>query len=120
MKYSRTVDEVAGFNNSPLGGEFITSGERDFAAMNVAVGSSVIYNTSKGTSGIVTAVTDNRIDATGVHFDPGDFFYVTLDPSWTVQNSDGPLIEVECKRCGWSYPAKELVGGLCKTCIDEA
>lgn len=119
MRRTFEVSEVSGFNDSPIGGEYITSGERDFAAMNVVAASSVIYNSSKGTSGTVTTVTDNRIDATGVWFDPGDFFYVTLDSDWTLQTDDGPVIDVECRRCGFSYPNNQLMDGVCKTCQDD-
>lgn len=116
MKTIRTITEVSGFNDSPVAGEFITSGDRDFVAMGVTV-ASTLTNAMTGLTATVTAVSGNRIDATGLWFNPGDFFYV--DCSWVVQNTDGPTVDVECKRCGWSYPAKDLVGNLCKTCIDK-
>ena len=69
-------------------------------------------------SGIVSAVTASRIDAP-VYFKSGDLFRVTLDSAWTIQNEDVVVITIECRRCGFSYPSKELTNGLCKVCIDE-
>jgi len=118
MERTTTITELSGHNESPIGGNFITSSNRDFVNRHVVAGSSELYNMSTGESGTVSAVTSSRIDAP-VYFKPGDFFRVTLDSDWILQNDDGPVITVECNQCGFSYPRKELVNGLCKTCIDE-
>ena len=120
MKHTTSVSDLSGTNESPIGGDFIISLSRDFITRRVVVWNSILYNKSKGLSGMVSAVTSTRIDAVGTQFSPGDFFLVTLATPWIIQNSDGPVIEVECNRCGFSYPNKELVNGLCKWCIDKS
>jgi hypothetical protein len=119
MRTTRTVSLLEGTNESPLAGDFVISSERDFIVRGVVVGVSTLYNKSSGVSGLVTAVASNRIDAIGVSFKPGDFFQVSLSSSWIVQTDDGPVVDVECNRCGFSYPNKELTGGLCKVCQDQ-
>ncbi len=119
MKHTTTVSNLDGVNESPIGGDFITSTNRDFVTRRVVVGVSVLSNKSNGRSGIVSVVTATRIDAPDTRFKPGDFFSVTLSTPWTLQTSDGPVIEVECNQCGFSYPSKELTLGLCKVCIDQ-
>lgn len=119
MKHITTVLDLSGTNESPIGGDFIISSNRDFVTRRVVVGISTLYNKSKGLSGLVSVVTASRIDAVGTKFDPGDLFLVTLSTPWTLQTDDGPVIEVECNRCGYSYPSKELQNGLCKWCIDK-
>ena len=120
MKYTTTVSELSGTNESPVEGDFIISSNRDFITRRVVVGVSTLYNKTKGLSALIDTVTANQIDAVGTNFSPGDFFLVSLAVPWTVQTDDGPVIEIECNRCGWSYPQKELVNGLCKTCIDKS
>ena len=120
MKHTTTTSELTGTNESPIGGNFIIATNREFVTRKVVVGISTLYNKSKGLSGLVSAVTETRIDAPGVNFSPGDFFAVSLDTPWTLQTDDGPVIEVECNRCGFSYPSKELTRGLCSTCIDRS
>ncbi len=120
MRVTRTVSELVGTNESPLSGAFITSSNRDFVTKGVVVGVSTLYNQSNGTSALVTAVTASRIDALGLSFNPGDFWKVSLSAPWTVQQDGIPSIEIQCKRCGWSYPAKELIKGRCQTCTDES
>lgn len=118
MKHTVEVTELSGFNESPIAGNFIKS-SRDFDTRNVTVGVSVLTNSMTGLSGTVTAVSDETITAAGMSFSPGDFFYVTLSAPWTLQNSDMPIIEVECKVCGFSYPRKQLVRGICSVCLDK-
>ena len=119
MKVIRTVSELTGFNESPIGGAFITSSNRDFITRGVVVGISTLYNQTNATSALVTTVTSSRIDALGLSFTPGDLWKVSLATPWTVQDDSGiPLVESQCKRCGWNYPAKVLVGGRCPTCVD--
>jgi len=119
MKHTITTSELTGTNESSVGGNFMVSSNRDFITRRVVVGISTLTNKTKGLSGLVSVVTATRIDAPGVDFSPGDFFSVTLESPWTLQTDDGPVIEVECDRCGFSYPSKELSLGLCKTCIDK-
>jgi hypothetical protein len=119
MKYTITTSELSGTNESPIGGNFVVSSNRDFITRRVVVGISTLTNKTKGLSGLVSAVAVTRIDAPGVNFSPGDFFSVTLESPWTIQTDDGSVIEVECNRCGFSYPSRELSLGLCKTCIDK-
>ena len=35
-------------------------------------------------------------------------------------NSDGPIIEIQCNLCGFSYPSSELTEGLCRWCVDKS
>lgn len=118
MKHTTSISDLSGTNESPVEGDFIVSSNRDFITRRVVAGISILYNKSKGLSGLVSVVTTSRIDAAGTKFSPGDFFLVTLATPWTIQTDDGPVIEVECNRCGFSYPDKELTNGLCKWCID--
>ncbi len=120
MKHTTTISELSGTNESPIGGNFIISSNRDFITRRVVVGISTLYNKTKNLSGLVTAVTASRIDAGGTNFKPGDFFLVSLETPWVIQTSDGPVIEVECRRCGFSYPTKELVNDYCSVCRDQA
>jgi hypothetical protein len=119
MKHTVSVSDLSGFNESPLSGDFIVSSNRDFVTRRVVVGISILYNQTKKLFGIVSAVTPSRIDAPGTKFNSGDMFLVTLATPWVIQNSDGPVIEVECNVCGYSYPTKELSMGRCKWCIDQ-
>ncbi len=117
MKHTTTTSILSGTNESPIGGQFIISTNRDFVIRNVTVGVSVLTNKTTENSGVVTSVSATQVNAP-VAFTPGDFFEVTLSTPWTLQTTNGVVIEVECNRCGWSYPSKELVRGLCKTCVD--
>ena len=121
MKVTRTVSELYGHNESPTTGQFIKSSNRNFITKGVVVGVSTLYNQSYGLSGLVTTVTASRIDALGVPFNPGDLWKVSLDTAWTVANEDGiPLVEIQCKRCGWSYSKDQLTNGRCVTCQDAS
>lgn len=119
MRHTWTVSELSGLNRAQAAGDYIEDFERDFVTRGVVVGSSTLYNKSKGLSALVTGVTSTRVTATGTNFVPGEMYVVSLDTAWTVQTPDGPLIEVECNICGFSYPAKELTKGRCKVCIDK-
>ena len=119
MKHTWTIDRLSGYNRSQSNGDFIEDANREFVTKGVVVGVSMLYNKETNVSGLVTAVTENRIDALGVGFKRGDPYVVLLSTAWTMQNSDGALIEVECSRCGFSYPSKELTNGRCKVCIDK-
>ena len=119
MRTTRTVDYLEGTNESPASGDFIISSERDFVNRGVTAAASVLYNQSTGDYATVTAVTATRVDATGCAFKPGDFFQVSLPTAWTVQTDDGPVINVDCNICGFSYPNKEMNRGVCKTCQDK-
>jgi hypothetical protein len=118
MRVTRTVTELTGTNESPIGGNFIIDTGRSFVSQNVVSGVSILTNKSTNLSSLVTTVTATRLDA-NVAFKPGDFYSVTLSSAWTVQNSDGPIVDIECKRCGFSYPSWELTGGLCEWCVDN-
>ena len=118
MKHTVEVSELSGHNESPVAGNYIVSSNRDFTNRFVTVGSSVLYNETLGTSATVTAVTATQIDAATVFY-PGDMWRVTLSANWTLQNSDMPVIEVECNICGFSYPQKDMLRGICKTCQDK-
>lgn len=118
MKVTRTISELVGVNSSSKAGEYIEGPNRDFITKGVVVGVSILYNQTNERSATVTSVTSSRIDALGLGFNPGDFWKVSLSTPWTVQTEDGPLVEVQCKRCGFSYPNKTLVKGRCPTCVD--
>lgn len=120
MKHTWTIDQISGYNRAQSNGDFIEDTNREFATRGVVVGVSILYNKETNVSGLVTDVTDDRVDATGVSFKRGDPYVVTLNADWTMANTDGPLIEVECNRCGFSYPSKELTRRLCKVCIDKS
>jgi hypothetical protein len=119
VKHIWTITQLSGYNRSQSGGDFIEDANREFVTKGVIIGISVLWNKSTDLSSFVTNVTANRIDAVGVNFKCGDPYIVTLNTPWTMQTSDGPLIEVECNLCGFSYPNKELSLGRCKTCQDE-
>jgi hypothetical protein len=119
VKHTWTITQLSGYNRSQSNGDFIEDANREFVTKGVIIGLSILWNKSTDISGLVTNVTVDRIDAVGVHFNRGDPYIVTLNTPWTMQNSDGPLIEVECALCGFSYPNKELSLGRCKTCQDK-
>jgi hypothetical protein len=119
MKHTWTIDQLSGYNRSQTNGEFIEDANREFSTKGVVVGVSTLYNKETDASGLVTTVTADRIDALGVRFKRGDLYVVTLAADWTMQNDDGPLVEVECNMCGFSYSMKELTRGRCKVCIDK-
>ena len=140
MKHTTTTLVLSGTNESPIAGLFVVGSTRDFVTRGVVAGVSMLYNRTTGAYGSVATVTPTTIQAVSVDspdwfegegwfvggwfgnflwFSPGDFFEVTLASPWTLQTADGPVIEVECNRCGWSYPNRVLVNGLCKTCIDQ-
>lgn len=119
MRTTWTISELSGINRAVASGDYVEDYERYFTTKGVAAGTCTLYNKSNGTSAVVSAATATRVTAAGIVFYPGDFYVVTLPTAYMMQNSDGPLIEVECNRCGFSYPAKELVKGLCEVCIDK-
>ena len=118
MKHTTTTSILSGTNESPIVGQFIVGVGRDFIVRGVVTGVSVLTNKTTRKSGLVTGVAAAQVNAS-VTFNPGDFFEVTLAAPWIMQTADGPVIEVECKRCGWSFPNRALVNGLCKVCIDK-
>ena len=118
MKHTTTTSILSGTNESPVVGQFIVSTGRDFIVRGVVAGVSVLTNKTTGMSGLVTGVAAAQVNAS-VTFNPGDFFEVTLPTPWVIQTIDGPVIEVECNQCGWSFPSKVLTQGLCKVCIDK-
>jgi hypothetical protein len=119
MKHTWTISELSGINRAQAAGDYIEDYERDFLTKGVVAVTDTLYNDTTGTSGAVSAVTDDKVTAAGMAFKPGDFYRVSITATYVMQNSDGPLIEVECNICGWSYPAKDLVRGRCKVCIDK-
>ena len=118
MRVTTNYLDLSGTNESPQPGNFIVDSGRQFISQNVVVGVSVLTNTRYGTSGVVTQVTQTKINAP-VLFSPGDFYTVTLASPWTLQNSDGPVITVECRVCGFSYPEKDMNDEVCKWCQDR-
>lgn len=120
MRVVRTVSEFYGTNEAPIAGAFIQSSNRDFITRGVVIGVSTLYNQTNGTSALVSAASATRLDAVGISFNPGDLWRVTLPTPWTVQEDGVSSVEIQCKRCGWSYPKKTLVKGLCPTCVDES
>jgi hypothetical protein len=118
MKHTIEIFDLSGLNESPVSGDFIISSNRDFVTRGVTT-ASIITNGKSGISGTVSAVTASKITSTGMMFNPGDPFHVTLAVGWILQNADVPVIEVECNVCGFCYPQKQLTKGRCKTCIDK-
>lgn len=143
MKHTTTVYELQGMHDGPNASAYLISSTGDFITRGVlgshtfgcgnlygdghvyaeataeSVSPSILYNMTKGISGFVQAITSTTILAENVPFSPGDFFIVTLPLGWTRQTVDGPVIEVECNVCGFSYPSKLLSRGKCKVCQDE-
>jgi hypothetical protein len=119
MKHTWTVSELAGINQAITPGEFIEDDNRDFSNRGVVVGVSILTNVDTNISSLVTGVTTTKVSAIGVSFNCGDLYKVTLATPWTMQNSDGSLIEVECNICGFSYPKDKLIRGKCKVCQDQ-
>ena len=119
MRTTRTTSLLEGINEAPVSGNYIISANRDFVTRGVVVGVSTLYNKTTDTSALVTTVTATQINALGMVFKPGDFFQVSLAAPWMVQTDDGLVVDVECNRCGFSYPDKELIRGLCVTCRDK-
>jgi hypothetical protein len=119
MKHTWTISELTGLNKALSLGEYIEDEERYFTTKGVVTGVSLLTNVDTGISSLVTSATETKVGAVGVTFQPGDFYIVTLASDYTMQNSDGPLIEIECSLCGFSYPSKELTNGRCKVCIDK-
>lgn len=118
MRVVRTVSEFYGTNEAPIAGAYIQSSNRDFVTRGVVVGVSTLYNQTNGTSALVSTATATRLDAVGISFNPGDLWKVDLPTPWTVQEDGLVLVEIQCKRCGWSYPKKSLTNGLCQVCVD--
>ncbi len=139
MGITRTVSVLQGFNHTPYLGKLIKDPNQDFVRRGVVAGVSVVRRVKDNVHAVVTTVTPDTIEtagdwfadewfelprghwfsATGIEFEYGDFYEVTLVAPWVVQNSDSPILDVECRRCGFSYPKKELQNGLCEECIDE-
>lgn len=120
MKTYFSIDELTGMNGSPVSGEFIIEEGAKFVRAGVSVGVSVLYNKDTGTSGLVTSVAEARIDATGVLFKQGQPYLVTLPTAWTLTDpvDNIPSVDIECKRCGFSFPNTKLTDGYCQVCYD--
>lgn len=120
MKTYFSVNELTGMNGSPVAGEFITEPSAKFVRAGVTVGSSVLYNKETDKSATVTNVTETRIDATGVSFKPGQSYLVTLPSAWTLTDpaDNAPVVDIECKVCGFSFPQNKLTEGKCQVCYD--
>src|SRR5574343_466151 len=117
MRHVVLVGKFAGFNNSPSGGYFLIVRDRPLGDDNIWPGLT-IHNNSTGVSGIILRIVDETVYTT-VWINPGEFYTICLSKPWTLANSDGPVIEIDCRLCGWSYPREQLVNGLCWTCQDD-
>lgn len=119
MKSYFSVNELTGMNGSPVAGEFITEDGAKFIRAGVN-NTCTLYNKTANKSALVTTVTETRIDATGLFFNPGDAYLVTLPAAWTLTDPEDniPVVDIECKRCGFSFPKNKLVDGVCQVCYD--
>ncbi len=120
MKTYFQVTELTGFNQSPVLGEFIQDAGHNFTRAGVAIGLSVLYNMETGVSSAVTGFTATTVEATGVAFKQGQPYVVSLPVPWTITDpaDNIPITDIECKRCGFSFPKDQLVEGVCKVCYD--
>ena len=117
MRTTHTITELDGAHHGAASLTLNDPGQA-FVVTGVVVGQSVLTNVDTGFSGVVSAVTETTVQST-VLFKPGDLYIVTLPVPWIVQNSDGPIYDVECKRCGFSFPTDELTDGWCQVCYDD-
>ena len=120
MKSYFQITELTGFNQSPTSGDFILDGGNKFIRSGVVIGVSILYNMETGISSLVTDVTEETITATGVPFKQGQPYIVTLSVPWTITDPDEniPITDIECKRCGFSFPSNKLIEGVCRDCYD--
>lgn len=120
MKTYIKVSELTGFNQSPVAGDFIKDDGQLFVRSGVVIVLSTLYNMETGVSGLVTGVTETTVTAAGVPFKQGQPYVVTLPVDWTITDPDEniPIVDIECKRCGFSFPTAKLVEGYCQDCYD--
>ena len=120
MKTYFSVTELTGFNQSPVSGDFILDGDNKFIRAGVVVGVSTLYNMETDVSGLVTGVTEETVTATGVPFKQGQPYVVSLSAAWIITDPDEniPIVDIECKRCGFSFPSNKLIEGVCRDCYD--
>ncbi len=120
MKTYFQVTELTGFNQSPTPGDFILDSGNKFIRAGVIASVSTLYNMETGISGLVTGVTEEVVTATGVSFKQGQPYVVTLSAAWTITDPDEniPITDIECKRCGFSFPSNKLIEGVCRDCYD--
>ena len=116
MRTIYKTTEVVGCFNGPQRSSTIPLALNPTKA-GIAVGSKV-ENTSKGITGTVLNIGTGSV-ATDVLFDIGDFYVITLPTAQNLQTDDGPVIDVECKICGFSFPGTELIDDRCKICHDQ-
>lgn len=117
FRHTVLIGTLTGFNTATSGGYCFTDRDRAFATQKAWPGIE-IYNMTTGTKGMILEVSGDQL-CTTIWFNPGDFYTIWLREAWILANSDGPIIEIDCRRCGFSYPRKELVRGLCKWCRDK-
>jgi len=115
MRTTYSMSEINGiFNGAMPGNSFELQISPSY--VGIALGS-VIRNTSKGTAGTITGISDNVITA-DIDFSLGDFYVIELPQPWIAQTPDGLVIDVECKICGFSFPWDQLIDGVCGVCFD--
>ncbi len=117
MRRTWTIDELVGFHDAPTKLTYLSCSTGAFVTRGVTIGSSLLTNKTTMLGGLVTNLTETTILA-GVSFSSGDLFLVTLPTPYTMEDEFGPLIEIECRVCGFSFPSKELIKGRCKDCVD--
>jgi hypothetical protein len=110
------MSEICGIFNGPVAGTTVPLAVAP-ATVGITIGT-VIKNESNGITGAVTAVNAASVEV-DVSFAPGEFYTITLPTAWQAQNDDGLVIDVECRVCGFSFPATELVDDTCSVCLDK-
>lgn len=114
MKVAVTITGISGIAN--LKSQTLRLGMPP-GYMLVKVGDAV-SNETTGVSGTVTDVSEPYV-TTDVLFNPGDFFYIQFTEARYAQTVDGVVTDIECKRCGFSFPRQKLQDGLCPACWDS-
>jgi hypothetical protein len=107
-----------------VGNLFLTCSSMDFVEAGVIAGVGMtLYNLTKNTSGVVTAVSDHTVTATGVTWDSGDLFRI-VTISGAEQSSINIFLEmtsgviaaslasVRACDCTWSNEGRTLLAQL--------
>lgn len=118
MRVVRSIEELEGINHNHIPGITLVDTNARFVTKGVD-NTCTLYNETTQESATVTAVTEDTIEAGTLQWQVGDLYRVSLKAPYTVRTNIGPVIDVECKRCGFSCESNELIKGYCQDCYDE-
>jgi hypothetical protein len=116
VRTTHSLTFISGCFNGPIAGTEVPLA-LDPAFVGMTIGT-VIQNKSKETTGALTAINAASVTA-DISFSPGDFYEITLGTPWVLQTTDGIVVDVECKQCGFCFPPSELIEGVCRVCFDD-